>query len=93
MSQKHHKVMINPSLFVLPLFSPLFFLSFCPTTWHVELPQPGIEPVPIAVEVLTTGPLGKSSSSPLKQKRKTFKDKVDVDLRLVSYSPAWTPLQ
>ena len=61
--------------------------------WHAELPQPGIEPVPTAVEVLTTGPLGKSSSSPLKTKSKnlTLKDQVDVDLRLVSYSPAWPP--
>ena len=78
-----------PASLLFPFFF-LFFLSFGHTTWHAELPQPGIEPMPTAVEVLTTGPLGKSSSSPLKTKNKnlTLKDQVDVDLRLVSHSPA-----
>ena len=44
-----------------PLEIPLYILFFGHTTWHVELPRPGIKPVSLAVEsrVLTTRPPGK----------------------------------
>ena len=41
--------MVNLSLFVLPVFFWFFFFGH--TTRHAELPPPGIEPVPAAVEM------------------------------------------
>ena len=40
----------------------IFFFFFFLAMQHVELPQPGIEPMPAAWKhgVLTTGPAGKS---------------------------------